>query len=100
YDLLKLKISFITAYPKEGTEKLWFVGLSSAEWTWIKSSATYDFAIDTQRKGGETKNWPGEPRSCERNRLEIIFSPLPTCGAPHAEPIKWPRPVPSNIRPQ
>src|SRR5262249_39242296 len=50
--------SFITAYPKEGTEKLWFVGLSSPEWTWIKSSATYDFAIDTQRKGGETKNWP------------------------------------------
>ena len=39
YDLLKAKISFITAYPKEGTEKLWFVGLSSPEWTWIKSSA-------------------------------------------------------------
>jgi S1-C subfamily serine protease len=60
YDLLKLKISFITAYPKEGegTEKLWFLGLSSPEWTWIKSSTTYDFAIDTQRKGGETKNWP------------------------------------------
>jgi hypothetical protein len=58
YNLLKLKISFITAYPKEGTEKLWFVGLSSPEWTWIKSSTTYDFAIDTQRKGGETKNWP------------------------------------------
>jgi Trypsin-like peptidase domain len=58
YDLLKLKISFITAYPKEGTEKLWFVGLSSPEWTWIKSSTTYDFAIDTQRKGGETKKWP------------------------------------------
>src|SRR6516225_1317519 len=58
YDLLKLKISFITAYPKEGTEKLWFVGLSSPEWTWIKSSTAYDFAIDTQRKGGEAKNWP------------------------------------------
>jgi hypothetical protein len=60
YDLLKLKISFITAYPKEGegTEKLWFLGLSSPEWTWIKSSTNYDFAIDTQRKGGETKNWP------------------------------------------
>ena len=57
YDLLKLKISFITAYPKEGTEKLWFVGLSSPEWTWIKSNTTYDFAIDTQRKGGETKKW-------------------------------------------
>src|SRR5256885_6230162 len=57
-NLLKLKISFITAYPKEGTEKLWFVGLSSPEWTWIKSSTTYDFAIDTQRKGGDTKNWP------------------------------------------
>ena len=60
YNLLTVKISFITAYPREGegTEKLWFVGLSSPEWTWIKSSATYDFAIDTQRKGGETKNWP------------------------------------------
>ena len=58
YNLLKLKISFITAYPKEGTEKLWFVGLSSPEWTWIKSSTAYDFAIDTKRKSGETKNWP------------------------------------------
>jgi hypothetical protein len=56
YNLLKLKISFITAYPREGTEKLWFVGLSSPEWTWIKSSTTYDFAIDTQRKGGDTRN--------------------------------------------
>jgi hypothetical protein len=28
YNLLKLKLSFITAYPKEGIEKLWFVGLS------------------------------------------------------------------------
>jgi hypothetical protein len=55
YDLLKLKISFITAYPKEGTEKLWFVGVSSPEWTWIKSKTTYDFAIDTKRNGGETK---------------------------------------------
>jgi len=58
YNLLKLKISFITAYPKEGTEKLWFVGLSSPEWTWIKSNTAYDFAIATQRKGGETKTWP------------------------------------------
>src|SRR5215469_16859036 len=58
YNLLKLKISFITAYPKEGTEKLWLVGLSSPEWTWIKSNTAYDFAIDTQRKSGETKNWP------------------------------------------
>ena len=58
YNLLKLKISFITAYPREGTEKLWFVGLSSPEWTWIKSNAAYDFAIDTQRKGGEAKHWP------------------------------------------
>src|SRR5260370_10192474 len=58
YDLLKLKISFITAYQKEGTEKLWFVGVSSPEWTWIKSSTTYDFAIETQRKSGEPKNWP------------------------------------------
>jgi hypothetical protein len=58
YNLLKLKISFITAYPKEGTDKLWFVGLSSPEWTWIKSNTAYDFAIDTQRKGGEPKNWP------------------------------------------
>ena len=38
YDLLKAKISFITAYPKEGTEKLWFVGLSSPEWTWINTN--------------------------------------------------------------
>src|SRR5215831_13821597 len=44
YNLLKLKISFITAYPKEGTEKLWFVGVSSPEWTWIKSNTAYDFA--------------------------------------------------------
>jgi len=44
-NLLKLKISFITAYPKEGTEKLWFVGFSSPEWSWIKIGATYDFAI-------------------------------------------------------
>src|SRR5262249_13885420 len=58
YDLLKLKISFITAYPREGTKKLWFVGLSSPEWSWIKSSTAYDFAIDTKRKSGETKNWP------------------------------------------
>jgi S1-C subfamily serine protease len=58
YDLLNLKISFIPAYPKKGTEKLWFVGLSSPEWTWIKSSTTYDFAIDTKRNSGETKNWP------------------------------------------
>jgi trypsin-like peptidase len=58
YDLLNLKISFITAYPKEGTEKLWFVGVSSPEWTWIKSSTTYDFAIDTKRNSGETKEWP------------------------------------------
>jgi hypothetical protein len=58
YNLLKLKISFITAYPRGGTEKLWFVGLSSPEWTCIKSSATYDFAIDTKRNSGETKNWP------------------------------------------
>jgi hypothetical protein len=29
YNLLKLKVSFITAYPKEGTEKLWFIGFSS-----------------------------------------------------------------------
>jgi S1-C subfamily serine protease len=57
-NLLKLKISFITAYPKEGTEKLWFVGLSSPEWTWIKPGTTYDFAIDTQRGSGETKKWP------------------------------------------
>ncbi len=58
YNLLNVKISFITAYPREGTEKLWFVGVSSPEWTWIKSSTTYDFAIETQRKSGETKNWP------------------------------------------
>jgi hypothetical protein len=58
YDLLKLKISFIAAYPREGTEKLWLVGLSSPEWSWIKSSTTYDFAIDTKRTSGETKNWP------------------------------------------
>jgi hypothetical protein len=58
YSLLKLKISFITAYPKEGTEKLWFVGFSSPEWTWIKSDTTYDFAIDTKRGSGETKKWP------------------------------------------
>src|SRR5215510_12738545 len=45
YSLLKLKISFIAAYPREGTEKLWFVGLSSPEWTWIKSSTAYDFAL-------------------------------------------------------
>jgi S1-C subfamily serine protease len=57
-NLLKLKISFITAYPKEGTEKLWFVGLSSPEWTWIKPGTTYDFAIDTKRGSGETKKWP------------------------------------------
>src|SRR5262249_34478252 len=55
YNLLKLKISFITAYPREGTEKLWFVGLSSPEWTWINNNTAYDFAIDTQRKGGEQK---------------------------------------------
>jgi hypothetical protein len=58
YDLLKLKISFITAYPTEGTEKLWFVGVSSPEWTWIKSKTTYDFAIDTKRNSGEKKEWP------------------------------------------
>jgi len=58
YDLLKLKISFITAYPKEGTEKLWFVGVSSPESTWIKSSTTYDFAINTKSNSGETKEWP------------------------------------------
>jgi hypothetical protein len=58
YDLLRLKISFITAYPTEGTEKLWLVGLSSPEWTWIKSGTPYEFAIVTQRKGGKTKNWP------------------------------------------
>jgi S1-C subfamily serine protease len=58
YNLLKLKISFITAYPKEGTEKLWFVGLSSPEWSWIKSNTAYDFAIDTKRNSGETKKWP------------------------------------------
>jgi S1-C subfamily serine protease len=58
YNLLKLKISFITAYPGEGTEKLWFVGFSSPEWTWIKSDTTYDFAIDTKRQSGETKKWP------------------------------------------
>jgi S1-C subfamily serine protease len=58
YNLLKLKVSFITAYPKEGTEKLWFIGFSSPEWSWIKSSATYDFAIDTKRKSGEAKKWP------------------------------------------
>src|SRR5262249_27370829 len=46
------------AYPREGTEKLWFVGFSSPEWTWIKRGTTYDFAIDTKRKSGETKNWP------------------------------------------
>jgi S1-C subfamily serine protease len=57
YNLLKLKLSFITAYPKEGTEKLWFVGVSSPEWTWIKSNTTYDFAIDTKRTSGEAKNW-------------------------------------------
>jgi hypothetical protein len=39
FNLLKLKLSFITAYPKEGTEKLWFVGLSSPEWSWIKSNS-------------------------------------------------------------
>src|SRR6266436_9679340 len=30
----------------------------SPEWTWIKSSTTYDFAIDTKRNSGETKEWP------------------------------------------
>jgi S1-C subfamily serine protease len=58
YNLFKLKLSFITAYPREGTEKLWFVGVASPEWTWIKSGTTYDFAIDTKRKSGESKNWP------------------------------------------
>jgi hypothetical protein len=58
FNLLKLKLSFITAYPKEGTEKLWFVGLSSPEWSWIKSNTAYDFAIDTKRNSGETKKWP------------------------------------------
>src|SRR5215831_19580167 len=58
FNLLKLKLSFITAYPKEGTEKLWFVGLSSPEWSWIKSNTAYDFAIDTKRNSGETKSWP------------------------------------------
>jgi S1-C subfamily serine protease len=57
-NLLHLKISFITAYPTEGTEKLWFVGVSSPEWTWIKSNTAYDFAIDTKRNSGETKKWP------------------------------------------
>ena len=58
YDLLKLKISFITAYPQKGkgTEKLWFLGLTSPEWTWIKSKTTYDFAIDTKRNSGEKKS--------------------------------------------
>jgi hypothetical protein len=58
YNLFKLKLSFITAYPREGTEKLWFIGVASPEWTWIKSGTTYDFAIDTKRKSGESKNWP------------------------------------------
>jgi hypothetical protein len=58
YDLLKLKISFITAYPREGTEKLWFVGLSSPEWTWIKKDTDYDFSTEIQRKSGEVKKWP------------------------------------------
>jgi hypothetical protein len=59
-NLLRLKISLITAYPREGqgAEKLWFVGFSSPEWTWIKSGTTYDFAIDTKRQSGETKRWP------------------------------------------
>src|SRR6266436_6960031 len=30
----------------------------SPEWTWIKSSTTYDFAIDTKRGSGEPKKWP------------------------------------------
>ena len=50
FNLLNLKLSFITAYPKEGTEKLWFVGLSSPEWSWIKSNTAYDFAIDYQKE--------------------------------------------------
>jgi S1-C subfamily serine protease len=58
YNLLNLKLSFVTAYPREGTEKLWVVGLSSPEWTWIKSGTTYDFAIDTKRNSGERKDWP------------------------------------------
>jgi S1-C subfamily serine protease len=58
YNYIKLKLSFLTAYPREGTEKLWFIAVSSPEWTWIKKGATYDFAIDTKRKSGETRNWP------------------------------------------
>ena len=58
YNYIKLKLSFLTAYPTEGTEKLWLIGISSPEWTWIKKGATYDFAIDTKRKSGETRNWP------------------------------------------
>jgi hypothetical protein len=58
YNLLQLKLFFVTAYPREGTEKLWFVGLSSPEWTWIKKDTDYDFSIEIQRKSGEIKKWP------------------------------------------
>jgi hypothetical protein len=71
YNLLKLKISFITAYPTEGAEKLWFVGLSSPEWFWIKSGTTYDFAIDTKRTSGETQG-NCHPQSVAKSRTSSI----------------------------
>jgi hypothetical protein len=55
YNHFKLKLSFLTAYPTEGTEKLWLIGISSPEWTWIKRDTTYELAVDVQRKSGEIK---------------------------------------------
>jgi uncharacterized protein YraI len=54
----KTKYSFLTAYPREGTEKLWFFSVSNPEWTWIKKETDYELILATQKRNDRRKDWP------------------------------------------
>jgi serine protease Do len=54
----KTKYSFLTAYPREGTEKLWFFSVSNPEWTWIKKDTDYELILATQKRNDPRRDRP------------------------------------------
>ena len=55
---VKVQFSFLTAYPTEGTEKLWYIAISNPEWTWIKKDAYYDLILAVQRRNDPRRDTP------------------------------------------
>jgi S1-C subfamily serine protease len=55
---VKIQFSFLTAYPTEGTDKLWYITISNPEWTWIKKDAYYDLMLAVQRRNDPRRDIP------------------------------------------